>query len=279
MISPIAVIGRGAWGAKVTESLRRNFPNIQIDPLSSRSYLKHHHRQCYGNIWIAAQPGLQLEILNIAKNHAHSIILEKPISMLLSDFVEIEKVVQDCSIPIELSRPWCFTDAWQTTLNNVKEWNFDGGHISFVRKSPKKHSNISMLEDWLPHDVNLAAQIIKSLEDDWLEERIARSRNEERIEIRTSKGTLIDFCISESEDRISNMKINCQSGNIFIDLISQSAILNNQPLSVVPLDNFDAISRNFLAATSADKETTLSLIRTHKKIHQLIYTLPRALGK
>ena len=52
-------------------------------------------------------------------------------------------------------------------------------------------------------------------------------RNEETIEFCTSNGAAIDFSTFKSEDSCSNLKINCQVGAIFIDLINQGAMLNN----------------------------------------------------
>lgn len=269
MIS-IAVIGQGLWGHKLTQSLKKNSSNHEVDLLSARDFLVEPRPKLYDVVWIASRPSEQVKVLELAKSSAKSIILEKPICADLEDYTRVEKLLMNDVLNIGLSRPWCFSNVWLKTTEIIKSWEMSGASVMFKRTGPAAHTFITPVEDWIPHDIYLASDLFPAFESEFSISFFNSNLNEFELSLNSRNRTTLGFSFIESAPKESTVTIKSLSGELLVNFYEKVIQLNGNKIEISDPDPYDDINRNLYSFLHGDNKTTSQLVRTQKWIKALI---------
>jgi predicted dehydrogenase len=266
----VAVIGQGSWGKKIFNSVQNSFSDVQVEMLSSRIFLSSPPKRNFDVIWIAGRPINQARTLEIAQNKSKVVILEKPVGATLQDFSIIEDLLSKDNTKIDLSRPWCFSNTWISVMEKIKSWDLKGASISFDRSGPKSHDEIPPVEDWLPHDIYLASDLIPEFELGAKVNYFKASEDTLEACLDLSGGATLNFNFRETKVRKTQVSISAVSGMAFIDFLEKRVQVDGKLIQLKLPDNHDEISRNFLSSINVDNRKTGELLRTQKWMKYLI---------
>jgi hypothetical protein len=266
----VAVVGRGSWGSKVIKSIQSTFINYDTEWISSREFISSPPNKIYDAIWIAGRPINQARTLEIAQNRSKVVILEKPVGATLQDYSIIEDLLSRDNTKIDLSRPWCFSNTWISVMEKIKSWDLRGALISFDRSGPRSHNDIPPVEDWLPHDIYLASDLIPEFELGAKVNYFKASEDTLEACLDLNGGATLNFKFRETEVRKTQVRISAVSGMAFIDFLEQRVQVDGKLIQLKFPDNHDEISRNFLSSINVDNRKTGELLRTQKWMKYLI---------
>ena len=269
MIS-IAVIGQGLWGHKLTQSLKKNSSNHEVDLLSARDFLNVPRPKLYDVVWIASRPSEQVKVLELVKSSSKSIILEKPICADLEDYIRVEKLLMNDGLNIGLSRPWSFSNVWLNTTEILKSWELSGASVKFQRTGPAAHTYITPVEDWIPHDIYLASDLFPAFENEFSVSHFNSNSNEFELSLNSRNKTTLSFSFIESASKESTVTIRSLSGELLVNFYERAIKLNGKKIEKADPNTYDDISRNLYAFLHGDNKITSQLVRTQKWIKALI---------
>ena len=269
MIS-IAVIGQGLWGNKLTQSLKKNSSNHEVDLLSARDFLVEPRPKLYDVVWIASRPSEQVSVLELARSTAKLIILEKPICEDLADYTRVEKILMNDEVSIGLSRPWCFSTVWLNAREILKSWELSGATVEFQRSGPAAHTYITPVEDWIPHDIYLASDLFPTFENEFSVSYFNSNSNEFQLTLDSRNKTTLSFSFIESAFKESRVTITSVSGELLVNFYEKFIQLNGKRIEKADPNTYDDIGRNLYSLIHGDNKKTSQLVRTQKWIKSLI---------
>jgi len=266
----IAVIGHGVWGKKLTKSIQKASIRNQVEWVSSRAFLSDTPKRIFDVVWIAGRPGSQAKTLEIAQLISKLVILEKPLGATLNDFLRVEELIKGANTKIGLSMPWCFSNTWLTLQERIKYWDLKGASLTFQRCGPVAHSYISPIEDWIPHDIYLASDILPSYEAHASVKVIKKSFRESVISLELEREITLNFEFKVSSSKESKLKLVTSTGTANIDFLNKKLIINGEASEVSISSGLDEINRNLLAAINGEASKTIQSVRTQTWMKDLI---------
>ncbi len=269
----IAVVGRGVWGSKIAKSVQGAFINAEVEVLSSRNFLYSQCSKTYDVIWIAGRPSEQVKVLEAAESISKLVILEKPLGSTLVDFSKIEEILNRTQTKIDLSRPWCFSNLWLNLKEKVVDLKLDQAWVTFKRSGPQSHSYITPAEDWLPHDVYLASDLIPEYEIQATKRSANKTCGDIRISLELKTGAILNFEFIESDTRESKVEIINSKGEFLVDFMAKTLFINGKRMRLTAPDSFDELNRNLVAGRSCDNSNTLKYVQTQKWMKSLLESL------
>jgi predicted dehydrogenase len=269
MIS-IAVIGQGLWGHKLTQSLKKNSSNHEVDLISARDFLDGPRPKLYDVVWIASRPSEQVKVLELATSSSKLIILEKPICSNLEDYIRVEKMLMNDGFNIGLSRPWSFSNVWLNAIEILKSWELSGASVKFQRTGPASHTYLTPVEDWIPHDIYLASDLFPAFENEFSVSRYNSNSNKFELSLNSRSKTTLSFSFKESASKESTVTIKSLSGEILVNFYEKVIQLNGKKIEKADPGTYDDISKNLYSILHGDNKRTSQLVRTQKWIKALI---------
>jgi predicted dehydrogenase len=266
----IAIIGQGVWGKKLTESIQKSSIRNQVESMSSRAFLSNTPKRTFDVIWIAGRPDSQAETLEIAQSVSKLVILEKPLGATLNDFLRVEELIKSANCNIGLSMPWCFSNIWLNLLERIKCWDLKGASLTFQRCGPVAHSNISPIEDWMPHDIYLASDILPSYEEHASVRLIKKTLGECVISLELENDITLNFEFKVSSLKESKLELITSSSTANVDFLNKKLLINGEASEVSIPNSRDGINRNLLAAINGEVSRTIQSVRTQTWMKVLI---------
>ena len=266
----VAVIGQGSWGKKIFNSVQNSFSDVQVEMLSSRIFLSSPPKRNFDVIWIAGRPVDQVKTLELAQSNSKLVILEKPLGSTLSDFSQLDEILMSTDTKVDLSRPWCFSNAWLNVRELLNSWMVNEASVTFNRSGPASHSYIPTIEDWIPHDIYLASDLFPEYETHASIASFEKSYSETKISLVLQKNINLRFNFLESDARQSKIEIYSNSKLILLDLFNQTLVVDGEKMNLKSPDEYNEVSRNFIAAANCNNAKTIQSVRTQKWMKSLI---------
>jgi predicted dehydrogenase len=266
----IAVIGQGVWGKKLTQSIQKASIQNQVELISSRVFLSNTPERTFDVIWIAGRPGSQAKILEIAQSISNLVILEKPLGATLNDFLRVEELIRGANSNIDLSMPWCYSNIWLNLKERIKYWDLKGASLTFQRSGPVAHTYISPVEDWIPHDIYLASDILPSYEEHALVRSMKKAFREVVISLELKREITLNFEFKVSSSKESKFELITSSNSAYVDFLNNRLLINGEASEISISSGLDEINRNLLAAISTEESRTIQFVRTQTWMKLLI---------
>lgn len=266
----IAVIGQGVWGKKLTQSIQRASIQNQVESISSRVFISNTPKKTFDITWIASRPGSQAKILEVAQSISKLVILEKPLGATLNDFLRVEELIKSTNSNIDLSRPWCFSNIWINLKDRIKNWDLKGASFTFRRSGPVAHTYISPVEDWIPHDIYLASDILPSYEEHASVRSMKKAFREAVISLELESEITLNFEFKVSSSKESKFELITSSNIAYVDFLNDKLLINGEASEVSISSGLDEINRNLLAAISTEESRTIQSVRTQTWMKSLI---------
>jgi len=191
--SKILFVGDGDWSAKVSKLILNQDPSTSVEIIGARdfltgrvgspSYVNALHSTDF--IWVATNPGMQLNVLKKLKNINAKIILEKPLARSYPELMEIKEAISNSTSEIFLSQPWTYSDLWKRYITLLVEKN-SVNRIVIFRGGDNFRSDFNSILDWIPHDLYLIASLAEEF-------KVTASQVEIEVLSKTSKNISVNF--------------------------------------------------------------------------------------
>ena len=257
----IGILGSGDWSKKIATSLA---PHHLVTEYSSREFRNRsqsidasHHA-----VWITSRNSEQLELagLLLQSDFGGKIILEKPYFTNAKEKAILIKLIESGQNRIFLSQVWAKSRIWREYLSII----LSNGHkfqISALRVGEKRRGEFLPPLDWLPHDLYLASDLSRFLDQEikvvasgW------QSDNDIIIgSILIGTSSKLDLKVGYSAERHNSWKTISENGDcIELDFVGRSIKINGafvfqeskQSIPDVPILNF----ANWVLTQSSDLE-------------------------
>jgi hypothetical protein len=154
----LLIIGQGEWASKIQSVVNNSTSGIHATSISARIALTDpsqvfHAMENSDVIWICTKPNWQLELLPKLSKFSGKLILEKPYILDESSMDRFTEFGRCYKGVLQLSEPWTFSNIWSSAKKEIKETS----NIEMIveRGGSTGHNFISVVMDWLPHDINL----------------------------------------------------------------------------------------------------------------------------
>ena len=257
----IGILGSGDWSKKIAKSLA---PHHLVTEYSSRAFRSHTQfiDASHQAVWITSRNSEQLELarLLLQSDFGGKIILEKPYFTNAREKAILIKLIESGQDRIFLSQVWAKSRIWKEYLSIIlsKDHEFK---ISALRVGEKRRTEFMPPLDWLPHDLYLASDLSRRLDQeitvvasDW------ESGNDIIIgSILIGSSSKLDLKVGYSTERHNSWKTFSENGDcIELDFVGRSITFNGafifqeskQSVPDVPILNF----ANWVLNQSSDLE-------------------------
>jgi len=162
----IGILGSGDWSKKVASSLTSQH---QVVEYSSRAFKNHTQfiDATHQVVWITSKNSEQLELANLLlqSDFEGKIILEKPYFTTAKEKAILIKLIESSQNRIFLSQVWAKSRIWKEYLRIILSSGYKF-QISALRVGEKRRSEFLPPLDWLPHDLYLAADLARNLDQE-----------------------------------------------------------------------------------------------------------------
>lgn len=162
----IGILGSGDWSKKIVTSLA---PHYLVTAYSSRAIISRSQFIDASSqaVWITSRNSEQLKLARmlLQNDFGGKIILEKPYftNALERDF--LIKLIESGKNRIFLSQVWAKSRIWNEYMRIIL-LNDHALHISSLRVGEKRRSEFLPPLDWLPHDLYLALDLARHLDQE-----------------------------------------------------------------------------------------------------------------
>jgi len=245
----IGILGSGDWSKKIVVSLA---PHYLVSEYSSRAFKNRTQfiDASHQAVWITSRNSEQLELLDLLlrSDFEGKVILEKPYFTNAKEKAILINLIESGQNRIFLSQVWAKSRIWKEFLSII----LSNGHefqISALRVGDKRRSEFLPPLDWLPHDLYLAADLAR-----YLDQRINvvasswQSDNDIIIgSMLIGASSKIDLKVGYSSERYNLWKSFSQNGDcIELDFVGRTIKSNEvvifqeseQSVPDVPILNF-----------------------------------------
>jgi hypothetical protein len=162
----IGILGSGGWSKKVASSLASHH---QVVEYSSRAFKSQTQfiDASHPLVWITSKNSEQLELANLLlqSNFEGKIILEKPYFTTAREKAILINLIESSQNRIFLSQVWAKSRIWKEYLRIILSSGYKF-QISALRVGEKRRSEFLPPLDWLPHDLYLAADLARNLDQE-----------------------------------------------------------------------------------------------------------------
>lgn len=245
----IGILGSGEWSKKIVSSLA---PHHLVTEYSSRAFKNQSQfiDASLQTVWITSRNTEQLELarLLLQSDFRGKIILEKPFFTNLKEKADLIKLIKSGHDRIFLSQVWIKSRIWKEYLNIILSSNHEF-QISALRVGQKRRSEFLPPLDWLPHDLYMALDLSKYLNQ---EVKVVSSSWQSDNNIMSGSiliGTMsrLNLKVGYSVERHNNWNTILGNGDhIYLDFVGRSIKINgslvfqesNQKYPDVPILNF-----------------------------------------
>jgi hypothetical protein len=271
----LLLIGQSRWSEKVSKSIKFGLSWVTTTTIGARQFLgnpKIADSLAPDLVWIVCGPNLQPSVIESLSDFTGIVIIEKPIGLSTSDFVQLEKSNLYSSGKLRLSRPWNYSEVWHTYKSLIGE---NISHLKIVRGGLNHSSSIPLHLDWLPHDLFLLTDLFGesmlnckleniSIEDELLKAKIMIE--DLNIMVNLESGKL-------NEQRIAMWDaVNYQGIHSKIDFTSNQIVMNESRVITPPIE-MDAICKMITNLDTVTQSDVKLNIAVQKRIYKEILTL------
>ena len=257
----IGVLGSGDWSKKIAISLA---PHYLVSEYSSRAFKNHTQfiDASHQVVWITSKNSEQLQLLDLLlqSDFEGKVILEKPYFTNAKEKATLVNLIESGKNRIFLSQVWAKSRIWNEFLSLI----LSSGHefqISALRVGDKRRSEFLPPLDWLPHDLYLAADLSRRLDQEIKVVTSGWGSGNDIIigSILIGSSSKLDLKVGYSTERHNSWKAISENGDcIELDFVRRSITFNGafifqeskQSVPDVPILNF----ANWVLNQSSDSE-------------------------
>lgn len=225
----IGILGSGDWSKKIVTSLA---PHHLVAEYSSRAFRNRTQfiDASHQAVWITSRNSEQLELagLLLQSDFGGKIILEKPYLTNAKEKAILIKLIESGRDRIFLSQVWAKSRIWKEYLSIILS-NDHEFQISSLRVGEKRRSDFLPPLDWLPHDLYLASDLSRYLDQEikvvasgW------QSDNDTIIgSILIGTSSKLDLKVGYSTERYNSRKTISENGDcVELDFVGRSIKFN-----------------------------------------------------
>jgi len=152
----VALIGHGRWGKNIAQTLS-GFPEVDLEIVERGADAS----GTVDAVIIATPSATHAEIALFYIKRGVPTFIEKPLAISLADAIKIRDEAHKRKVFVFVGHLYLFNPAFKAFINHLHEIG-DIRYVSSEKTNNVTRSDVSVLWDWLPHDIAMGMKVFQS---------------------------------------------------------------------------------------------------------------------